>query len=158
MTEPDEIDVAFLEGLEPAAPSAEADHAVLAIAEACLRRGPGGSRRPAAPWGWTALALGVAAILLLSAVVVLHRGGMRPEAGKADLVTAGRQALSEMRTEIEEINEMTDLIPPDRSDERQVIAERIKVCLLDLQELEARIGGDDGDVPSDASERKEVKL
>ena len=70
-------------------------------------------------------------------------------------------AVSQLRTEIEQIDEMSDLIPGEREQEKRTIMAKIRECLADLENLEKTLGLG-GSSYNDASQspmcRKEINV
>ncbi len=93
--------------------------------------------------------LSAAAILLVVTGLIMteryiHRSKPEPlsvavEASHEQVVDLDR-AVEQLRTDIEQIEEMSALIPDERDKEREEITMRVRACLADLEKLEREIG------------------
>jgi hypothetical protein len=131
MAGPDDVEV--LSGLELAEPSPAVDRAILLAAGERLRG------RSTFLMALLRQALTLAAAAAAGLIILFSLPSERtPSVGTAG--PAPIEEIRELRGDIEEIDEMAELIPSERGDERVALKERIKLCLLGLEELEARVG------------------
>ncbi len=128
----------LFEGVELEEPSRAVDEAILALAGERLRtsvRGKPGARRRA--WAHLGLAAGLAIGLLFLWPASRPPPSLR--GAGSETARAPIEEIRELRMEIDQINEMSELIPPEKEAEREAIVEKIKFCLADLDALEERL-------------------
>jgi hypothetical protein len=122
----------IFEGIELEEPSGRVDEAILARA---------GKRLRAPARGHFPVRLALAAGLLVGLLVLWSRNG--PPVGPAETGAASAPApleeLQELLVELDQINEMSELIPKEKQVERDAIVEKIKVCLATLSALEEKL-------------------
>jgi hypothetical protein len=169
-----EVDEPIFEGLALEEPSARTDEAILAFAgERLVERRRDEERRSTrrrcrSLLGRSLLVhAGIAAAIVIGLFLALReRGG---PAGNEAAASAPRRAataplevgpldeIAELRSELDEIGEMSELIPEDRREERVEIGERVRLCLKDLEDLELRLRSiEQGSL--DSPERKEARI
>ena len=132
----DRDDDRLFEGLELEEPSAEADARVLELARSLPVR----LRRPEASRLRAPLTLLAAAAVLSPLLVLfwpLDRWGSGPESGVAEATSL--KDLEDIRSDLDQIKEMAELISPEREAEQEKIDARVEQCLLELERLEVRI-------------------
>lgn len=113
-------------------PSPGVDEAILA--RAGRRRSPPARRRLLAR-------LALAAGLSVGLLVLWSRNG--PPVGPAETgaasVPAPLEEIEELLAELDQINEMSELISPEKQAEREAILARIKSCLSTISALEEKL-------------------
>lgn len=152
--------------LEGAEPSPNVDRLVLSFARVRQREIHAKRRRVV----WTRAGMVAAGLLFL--IGLFWAGGLPPRSpetrGIAVAPLAGspvetrtpalEQAVGELRRDIEEIGEMSDLIPAEREAQRQEILERVRACLADIEELEERLGMNRTSDRYEPIQRKELNV
>jgi hypothetical protein len=161
-----EIDDRIFEGLDLEEPSPRTDATVLAFAvDRLIERRLDGEWRSArrqcrSLLGRSLLAhAGIAAAIILGLFLTLgERGGPgRIEAPAPAVAATPLEAIAELRSELDQIGEMSELIPEDRLEERVEIGERLRLCLQDLETLELRLRSiEQGSL--EIPERKEARI
>lgn len=158
-------DVDLFEGLELVDPGGVVKERVLTSAALELA-----SRRRTRRRKWLAGA-GLAAGAILAVVLSLGSpelgwGPVRPggrgvatpprrENPAVPPVSGVRTALDELRSDLEEIDEMTELIDPKRKEEKQAILRRVQACLADLANLESLVHNVGESSPASTAQYKE---
>jgi hypothetical protein len=122
----------LFEGIELEEPSASVDEAILARA---------GQRRSAPARGRFLARLALAAGLSIGLLVLWSRNG--PPVGPAETGAASAPApleeIQELLGELDQINEMSELISPEKQAEREAILTKIKACLSTISALEEKL-------------------
>jgi len=158
-------DQRLFEGLELEEPSAQVDEAILAFASSSRStrgtsispRGDATSPPSSAPAGrkngatlrdaekpqnrFTPLVLLAAAVALAPALILLWPQNLGPgEEGSWNVAQAASlEDIEELRSDLDQIKEMAELIPPERRVDQETIEVRIRACLEDLERLELKL-------------------
>lgn len=140
------LDEPIFSALELEEPSAKADGAIFEAAKAHLtarKRRRRNRRAILYVQGAIAVAVGIVAVLLVAgrkSKAPVQPPDERISSAPSDvLVVSLLEDLGELRVALEEIDEMATLIPKDREDARQEIAQRAQLCRSDLERLEEKV-------------------
>lgn len=66
------------------------------------------------------------------------------------------RAVTDLRRELQQVDEMAELIPPEREAQREEIMARVRACLADLERLEERLKMDRTSECHESVHRKEL--
>jgi hypothetical protein len=127
----------LFQGLSLEEPSASVDRRIFGFVKSALAR----RRRAWLAHLGSAAALGAAAAAAAALVFFWPGGLFGPHHDSAGSVAeaAPLEAIEELRGDLDQIQEMSELIPPDRQTDQALISDKIRACLAELEKLEVEL-------------------